>query len=154
MEPVESDVMEHPPKPKEEGIFAHGLGVRIVLQGALFALLSLIAFWIGISTTGVIEGGRTMAFIVLALSQVVHSFNMRSHHSLFKIGFFTNKYLGGAALLSLLLMVFVVFIPPVATAFGLIQLSGVLYLEALGLSLVPLLVLEVSKALGLIRSHR
>ena len=84
MEPVESDVMEHPPKPKEEGIFAHGLGVRIVLQGALFALLSLVAFWIGISTTGVIEGGRTMAFIVLALSQVVHSFNMRSHHSLFK----------------------------------------------------------------------
>ena len=154
MEPVESDVMEHPPKPKEEGIFAHGLGVRIVLQGALFALLSLVAFWIGISTTGVIEGGRTMAFIVLALSQVVHSFNMRSHHSLFKIGFFTNKYLGGAALLSLLLMAFVVFIPPVATAFGLIQLSGVLYLEALGLSLVPLVVLEVSKALGLIRSHR
>ncbi|WP_392391672.1 calcium-translocating P-type ATPase, PMCA-type [Zongyangia hominis] len=154
MEAVESDVMDHRPKPKSEGIFAHGLGVRIVLQGALFGLLSLIAFWIGKSATGVIEGGRTMAFIVLALSQVVHSFNMRSHHSLFKTGFFSNKYLNGAAAISVVLMALVVFIPPVATVFGLIQLSAPLYLEALGLALVPLVVLELSKALGLIKHHK
>lgn len=41
MEAVENDVMDVPPKPKNEGIFAHGLGLRVVLQGVMFALLTL-----------------------------------------------------------------------------------------------------------------
>jgi len=151
MEAVEDDVMDHKPKPKNESIFAHGLGTRIALQGAMFAVLTLIAFMVGWQGTGDIEAGRTMAFIVLALTQVVHSFNMRSHHSLFKIGFFTNRYLTGAALISAALVVIVAMVPPVATAFGMTALTSEMYLIALGLSLVPVLVLEFSKAFGLIR---
>ncbi len=154
MEKVDPAVMHRGPKPKDEGIFAHGLGVRVVLQGAMFALLTLFGFWYGWRATGSITGGRTMAFIVLALSQVIHSFNMRSERSLFKTGFFSNKYLNGAALLSAVLIALVVFIPPVAMVFGLMQLSAGLYLLALGLALVPLVVLELSKAFGLIKHHK
>ena len=47
MEAVEADVMDHKPKPKSEGIFAHGLGIQVVLQGCMFALLTLAAFVLG-----------------------------------------------------------------------------------------------------------
>ena len=151
MEAVEKDVMDHKPKPKDESIFAHGLGMRIALQGAMFAVLTLTAFMIGWRGTGDIDAGRTMAFMVLALTQVVHSFNMRSNHSLFKIGFFTNRYLNGAALISAALVLVVAMVPPVANAFGMTGLTADMYLMALGLALVPLLVLEISKAVGLIK---
>lgn len=153
MEAVEPDVMDHKPKPKGESIFAHGLGLRVVLQGVMFAILTLTAFWLGWQGTDDLTAGRTMAFVVLALTQVVHSFNMRSAHSLFKIGFFTNRYLNGAALISAALVVLVALIEPVASAFGLTRLSGGMYLTALILALVPVVVLELSKAFGLVR-HR
>ncbi|HIX15896.1 MAG TPA: cation-translocating P-type ATPase [Candidatus Hungatella pullicola] len=152
MEAVEADVMDHKPKPKDEGIFAHGYGVRIVLQGVMFGILSLVAFVIGENATGTIEGGQTMTFMVLALSQVVQAYNMRSEHSLFKIGPFSNHNLNWACLVSVVLMALVLF-TPVRIAFGLELLSGKLYLEGLGLALLPLLVMEVSKVVGLIKHH-
>ncbi len=151
MEAVEKDVMFRKPKAKTESIFAHGLGVRILLQGIMFAGLTLIAFNIG-KQTGIVEA-RTMAFMVLALTQVVHAFNMRSEKSLFKIGPFSNKKLNGAALISLILVAFVSFIPPVSKAFGLKMLEPLQYFIVLGLALVPVVVLEISKAFGLIK-HR
>lgn len=154
MEAVPDDVMEKKPKPKNEGIFAHGLGVRIVLQGAMFAALTLFGFWLGWNETGTVEAGRTMAFMVLASTQVFHAFNMRSSHSLFKTGFFTNKYLNGAAALSLVLIALITFVPPLALVFGLTALPGHLYLTALGLALVPVAVLEIAKAAGMIAHHQ
>ena len=143
MEAVESDVMDKKPKPKNEGIFAQGLGIRVVLQGFMFAILSLIAFVIGDKYVG-LEGGQTMAFMTLALSQVIQAFNMRSEHSLFKTGIFTNKTLNGAVLISVILMLLVLF-TPIGIAFGLVMLPVKLYLIALGLILVPLVVMELSK---------
>lgn len=152
MEAVEKDIMDKPPKPREESLFAHGFGIRIVLQGMMFGALALLAFWIGERASGSLASGRTMAFIVMALSQVLQSFNMRSEHSLFKIGFFSNRNLNWAALLSLLLVALVLF-TPLSVAFGLILLPGHLYLLALGLILIPLVIMEISKACGLIRQH-
>lgn len=151
MEAVEKDVMFRKPKAKTESIFAHGLGVRILLQGIMFAGLTLIAFYIGKKTD--LVSARTMAFMVLALTQVVHAFNMRSEKSLFKIGPFSNKKLNGAALISLILVAFVSFIPPVSKAFGLTMLEPLQYCIVLGLAFVPVVVLEISKAFGLIK-HR
>ncbi len=152
MEAVESDVMEHKPKPKDEGIFAHGLGVQVVLQGCMFALLTLIAFVLGERYGGSLEAGQTMAFFVLSLTQIVQAFNMRSQHSLFGIGPFTNHKLNWAALASLLLVCLVLF-TPVGVAFQLVLLPGWLYAAALGLILTPLVVMEIAKAIGLVR-HR
>ncbi len=150
MEAVESDVMEQKPKPKSEGIFAHGLGVRVVLQGCMFALLSLIGFQLGIRVTGSVSSGQTMAFFILSLSQVVQAFNMRSEHSLFRIGPFRNHKLNGAALVSIVLVALVLF-TPLSVPFGLVLLPAPLYLIGIGLCLVPLAAMEFSKAFGLIK---
>jgi Ca2+-transporting ATPase len=152
MEPVEKDVMQQKPKPKNEGIFAHGLGVRVVLQGFMFGLLALGAFWIGlVMSDWNIDVARTMSFMTLSVSQVIHAFNMRSEHSLFKIGPFGNGKLNGACLVSLLLVAFVLFTPGVMTAFSIVYLDGLKYLICLGLALVPLVIMEISKAFGLIK---
>ncbi len=153
MEPVEADVMKQRPKPKDEGIFAHGLGLRVILQGLMFGALSLGAFVIAWETTGSIEAGRTLAFMVLAVSQVMQAINLRSDKSLFKINFFSNPKLLWACLGSIALVAAVLFIPPFRIAFGLELLSWQLYLIGIGLTLVPFVVMEISKALGLIKQH-
>ena len=105
--------------------------------------------------TGELAGGQTAAFFVLSLSQVVQAFNMRSDHSIFKLGVFSNHQLNWAALTSTALVALVLF-TPLSSAFGLIYLPAELYLIAFGLTLVPLLVMEFSKAIGLIKheNHR
>ncbi len=166
MEAVEADVMDRKPKPKNEGIFANGLGIRVVLQGCMFALLTLIGFVIGtglslpelfggalIGNEAAISGGQTMAFMVLALSQVVQAFNMRSEHSLFRIGPFTNRTLNLAALSSTLLVALVLF-TPLHHIFGLVILDWTKYLIGLGLIFVPLAVMEICKLFGLIKHHK
>ncbi len=152
MEAVEDDVMDHKPKPKNEGIFANGLGVKVVLQGVMFAIITLVGFVIGEKVTGTIEGGQTMAFTVLSLTQVLQAYNMRSDHSIFKIGVFTNHKLNWSSLISVLLVAFVLF-TPVRIAFGLVLLEPWLYLVALGLIVAPTIVMELSKALGIIKHH-
>ena len=152
MEAVEDDVTDHKPKPKNESMFAHGFGVRVVLQGVMFGTLSLIAFYIGHEVTGTESGGQTLAFMVLALSQVVQAFNMRSEHSLFKIGVFTNHKLNWAALVSVVLVALVLF-TPLSVPFGLTRLPWNIYGIGVILILVPLVVMEVSKALNIIKPH-
>ena len=154
MEPVEKDVMNRKPKPKNEGIFAGGLGLQVLLQGAMFAILTLIGFAIGWKSTGDVIAGRTMAFVILSLTQVFHSFNMRSSHSLFRIGILSNKVLFLAVLTSFTMVAAVVFISPFATIFGLAQLETPMYVLALLLSLVPIPVIEIAKLIGLIRHKR
>ena len=153
MEPVEKDVMNRKPKPKNEGIFANGLGVRIILQGILFGVLTLIAYFIGYSLTGNEAVAQTMAFMTLSLSQILQAFNMRSDRSLFKIGFFTNKNLNLAILASLALVCLVLF-TPVQVAFGLVYLPAKLYLVCLGLIFVPTILMELCKAVGLIKPEK
>ena len=77
MEPVEADIMERKPKPKDEGIFAGGLGIRVVLQGLMFAVITLIGFKYGMNVTGSLEVGQTMAFAVLSLSQIKSQVRMQ-----------------------------------------------------------------------------
>jgi len=145
MEPVESDVMLRRPKPKNESIFAQGLGVRVVLQGLMFAVLTLTGFYLGLHTGGTVEAAQTMAFLVLAVSQLFHAFNVRSTHSLFVVGLGSNPYMLGAFAVSLLLIALITFIPPVAVVFGLVPLTKQLYLTALGLAFVPVVIIEIEK---------
>ena len=169
MEGVEPDVMKRKPKPKNEGIFAHGLGVRVVFQGFMFAVLTLIAFVFGTELSlseifnGVLRGenanesalvgGQTLAFMVLALCQIVQAYNMRSDDSLFKIGPFKNRMLNLAALTSTALVALVLF-TPLRIAFELKTLPWHLYLIGLGLALVPLFVMEFFKLIGVVKkSH-
>ncbi len=150
MEAVDEDIMSRSPKPKNEGIFANGLGIRVVLQGVMFAILSLLGFRLGETVTGTLEGGQTMAFSILAITQVIQAFNMRSYKSLFKTGFFTNKNLNLAVIASLALVLIVLF-TPVRIAFGLVILPVKLYLIALGFVFVPVILMEIGKMAGFIK---
>ncbi|MDR0820972.1 MAG: cation-translocating P-type ATPase [Oscillospiraceae bacterium] len=163
MEPVEKNIMDQPPKPKSEGIFANGFGAKIIFQGVFFALITLCAYFIGEVFAGVTVSdlfgkhaitekqeswGQTMAFFVLALCQIMQSFNMRSERSLFSIGFFSNKSLNLSTLAAVGLMAFVLFVPGVNAAFGLSYLPANCYLIALGLAVSPLPVMELAKLIG------
>ncbi len=81
----------------------------MILQGVMFGGLSLAAFAIGRASLGNIASAQTMAFIVLALSQVLHAYNMRSKHSIFHIGVFSNRKLNIAAVAAIVLIAVVVF---------------------------------------------
>lgn len=151
MEPVEKDVMKKMPKPKNEGLFSHGLGARIILQGLMFTILSLIGFYFAWTQTNNIKAGRTMAFMILALSQTVHVYNLRTDYSLLKINPFSNKTLNFATIAAVFLMLFVLFTPGVNTAFGLVYLELKYYLVALGAIFVPIVVIEFCKAIKLIK---
>ena len=162
MEKVEDTVMEEKPKPKNESLFANGFGVRIVLQGIMFATLTLIAFFIGCGANWSaitsfagddmnLVRGETMAFLVLAMCQIVQSYNMRSDKSLFKIGIFGNKTLNLSAIAAFVLTMAVALVPGVRDAFGLTLLQPWQYLVCLGLVLVPFVVMEIAKAVGLIK---
>ncbi len=161
MEKVESDVMTHKPKPKNEGIFAHGFGIRIILQGLMFGALALVAFFVcgrfcGGANWYEGEGlayGQTLAFMTLATSQILHSYNMRSEKSIFKIGPFSNGKLNWACLGALAVLALVLFVPPLQFAFGLKALPWEMYLLGLGLSIVPIIIMELAKAFGLIKHH-
>ena len=144
MEPVESDVMKQKPKPKNEGLFANGLGVKIVLQGLMFGILALIGLKLGEAVTGTLAGGQTLAFMTLALSQVVQAFNMRSDKSIFKTSLLSNKNLLWACFGSFALIALVLF-TPVRIAFGLVMLPYWLYLVAIGFAIVPVIMMEISK---------
>lgn len=150
MEAIEDDVMNESPRPKDESIFAHRLGLRIVLQGILFGTLSLFAFYYGQATLHTIESGRTLCFMTLSLSQVFQAYNMRSNKSLFKIGVFSNSMLNKASLVSLLLVSIVLFIPPLSMIFGLVSLPVSHYMIGLGLSVLPILIFEILKVCHII----
>ncbi|MBQ7836921.1 MAG: cation-translocating P-type ATPase [Clostridia bacterium] len=152
MEDVEKDIMDKAPKPKKEGLFAGGLGIKVVLLGTMFAVLSLIGFKVGWNVMGTESGGQTLAFMVLATSQVIQALNMRSDHSLFRIGFFTNKTLNLALLASLALVALVLF-TPLRIPFGLIVLKPELYALGLGLAFVPMVIMETCKGFGALIKH-
>ena len=154
MEAVEKDIMKNKPTKKNESIFAGGMGIRIALQGVMFALLTLLSYYLGLKVTQDASAAQTMAFIVLALCQVVQSFNMRSEHSLFKVGPFSNHTLNWAALLSVVLVALVVF-TPVSVVFQLVYLTPKMYMAALGISFVPLAVMELYKfIISLMRKNK
>mgnify|MGYP001622981431 FL=1 len=150
-EPAEKDVMHRKPAPRDSGVFSGGLGASIVVEGCLIGALALLAYTIGrVFFDGPAQAphvGRTMAFAVLSLSQVAHAFNMRSEHSLFSIGFFSNPKLNLAAAVCILLQVSVIAIPAAAALFRAVPLTGAQWAITASLSLSPVLWVELEKRL-------
>jgi len=142
---VDENIMFKKPINKKKGLFADGLALTIVLEGIMIGVLSLIAFSIGNNKFGDLAIGRTMAFAVLSLSQLVHSFNMRSEDSLFKIGIFSNIYLVGAFLVCGLLQVMVISIPALASIFKVVPLDMSQWSVVAMLSILPLIIVEAQK---------
>jgi Ca2+-transporting ATPase len=145
MEPPESDIMNRKPRRREESLFGGGVGVQAIWQGLMFGALTLVAFWLGFKVWGNLALGETMAFATLGLSQLVHAFNIRSTHSLFKAGLLTNRYMVGAFFGSLSLMLAVLLIPGVQGIFELVPMNPIAWITVIGLALVPFILVEAYK---------
>nr|WP_320026343.1 cation-translocating P-type ATPase [uncultured Acetobacterium sp.] len=151
MEGEESDTMKNPPRESKEGIFSRGLGVDVIWQGVMVAVVTIIAYFVGhYMEAGVWEiaesaDGMTMAFLTLSMAEMFHSLNMRSRRqSIFKMKH-QNKFLFLAMAASLVLTTAVIFIPPIAAAFEFEPISLTEYFTAMGLAVVVIPIVEIVK---------
>ena len=150
MEPAEENIMERPPRKNTGSLFGDGLGGRILLEGVMIGVLALLAFGIGHIYFDQENGyavGRTMAFAVLSLSQLVHAFNMRGEGSLGKLPFCSNKWLLMAFVVGVVLQCVVIMMPPLAGIFQAVPLDGEQWLLTAALALAPLPLVELEKAI-------
>ena len=147
LEPPEKNIMNKKPRNPKKGIFADGLWNKIIIEGVMIGILTLLAFSIGNKLYG-IKVARTMAFVSLGVLELVHSFNIRSEESIFKAGLWDNKYLIGAFILGTLLQIIVVIIPSIANVFELVPLTNLQWIYTISISLLPLVIVEIQKRLN------
>ncbi|MCM8711131.1 calcium-transporting P-type ATPase, PMR1-type [Clostridium sp. SYSU_GA19001] len=162
VDPGDPNVMEEKPRNPKQTLFAEGAGVSLILNGILIGLLTLAAFVIGArvytGTTSLfpifpeniseeaLTHAQTMAFVVLSVSQLVHSLNMRhSSKSIFQVGWFTNKYLIASVLFGIFLQDVVITVPFLRDVFKVFDLNPKDWLFVGLLSIVPLIVNEIAK---------
>jgi len=145
LDPAEKDIMQMPPRDPNKGIFSGKMGFNIFSQGIFIGLLSLSAFYIGISFYS-LEIARTMAFATLSFSQLAQSLNARSQKfSIFRIGLFTNLYLIMAIFISGLLQFLVMVIPSLQVIFKTVWLDLNQWWIVVTLSLAPIIYVEFLK---------
>ena len=166
VDPAEDDIMERKPIKSGKGIFTKGMSWRIIYQGFMIGLITLAAFLIGLATPVEelpevyhdgrlltneevrVEIGQTMAFTVLALSELVHVFNIRNNKkSIFKTHPFNNKMLLLAIFVSAMLMFVILFVPALRNIFSIPVLPAQNILETAVLVILPIIIVEIFKFL-------
>ena len=150
LEKPDKGIMNKKPRDSKKSIFADGLWGKIILEGTMIGMLTLLAFGIGNKLYG-IEVGRTMAFIALGMLELVHSFNVKSEESIFKVGIMENKYLVGAFVLGTLLTVVVATLPVFASIFKLVPLTINQWIYTMLISITPIIIIEAQKKLNEIK---
>lgn len=136
VEPAPDDIMSKPPISPKKGMFSDGLVFKIIFEGAMVGSLALIAYTLG---------GRTMAFTVLSLSQLFHAFNMRSEHSIFKIGLLRNKQMVVSFVVCTFLQIIVVSFEPLTKIFKVTPMLPYQWLIVFLLSVIPIVIVELQK---------
>lgn len=147
VDPPEKDIMERQPR-RDTSLFSGGLGSQILVEGLMIGMLALLAFGIGhlyFDADGVHTIGRTMAFAVLSLSQLVHAFNMRTEHSLFHVSPFGNPALLTAFCIGCILQIGVIMVEPLSVIFQVCPLGWTEWLIVAALSFLPLPIVELEK---------
>ena len=151
LEATEPDIMYRKPIDRKKSLFADGMGVDILVEGCMIGAFTLLAFTIGrtvFDVTAIPFVGRTMAFAVLSLSQLIHAFNVRSKHSVFSVGLFSNMRMNLSFLLCASLQVMVITVPALSTVFKTVPLNFVQWGIVATLSLLPLVVVEIQKKIS------
>lgn len=148
VEPIDPDIMKQKPTNSKKGIFTGGMGYNIFVEGCFIGAVSMLAFVIGIKffdTTPNPIIGRTMAFCVLSLSQLVHAFNVRSDKSFFKYGFLRNPQMTLSFIVCSILQLSVVSVPSIANVFKTIPLDFLQWTIVILLSVSILVIVEIEK---------
>ncbi len=145
VDPAEKDIMTRKPRKTQEGFFTKGMTWRVAYQGITIGLISLAAYLLGYHDGGQTLG-QTMAFAVLAFAQLFHVRNLHSiRKSSFRTNIFKNMALIGAIVVSAAMMLAVLLFPPFMKAFKLTTMDSVHWIYVLGLSLVPIVIVELFK---------
>lgn len=146
-EKLDKDIMLRSPQDSSKSFFANGTGIDIALEGMLIGALSLFGFVAGrcLFPNSCDELGRTMAFAAQSMCEVMHSLNMRSRHSIFKIGPFSNKKLTFSMFVCISLQLAVMTIPTLANLFKVVPMNGMQWLTVFALSITPIVALEIGK---------
>ena len=153
VDPPEKDIMNKKPKKAGSSIFTKGMIWRVVYQGIMIGTITLIAYCIGLATPNQsehmrLEIAQTMAFTVLAFSQLVHVFNIRDNKlSIFKTGIFDNKKLILATIASAIMMFVILLVPSLRNVFSIVELPIENVLEVILLVFSPVLIVEIFKLL-------
>lgn len=147
LEKPDKDIMNKKPRDNRKSIFADGLWGKIIVEGTMIGVLTLFAFSIGNNLYG-LEVGRTMAFVALGMLELVHSLNVKSEESIFKVGIFENKYLVGSIILGTILTILVVMVPVFADVFKLQALTPIQWLYTMAISIMPIIIIEAQKKLN------
>lgn len=149
LEPKEANIMAEKPRDAKKSFFSDGLGFKIAWQGIMLGILSFLAFVIGYyihegTQTQKLLNASTITFMVLAISQLFHAFNAKSQtKSIFKTKI--NKYLIGAFIISLLLQLLTISFAFTRNLFDLSSLNLIEWLIVVGLSVTPVIVIEIYK---------
>ena len=144
VDPASKNVMKEKPV-KSGSLFEKSLVSRVILHGIFITIATISAFLIGYNTDSYIVG-QTMAFTVLAISQMLHAFNQRSNtDSIFTKGNGHNKYLFFSLLSSFVLLMIILFVPFFRNIFSLSVLKPIECLITIGLSILPVIFVEITK---------
>ena len=146
LENPEKDIMNRKPVNSKKGIFADGLWNKIIVEGIMIGVFTLVAFSIGNKYYG-LEVGRTMAFLSIGFLELVHSFNVKNEKSIFEEGLFENKYLLGSFILGIFIQAIVVVVPAFANVFEVVPLSLTQWIITVAISVLPIPIVELQKKL-------
>lgn len=143
MEPGAPDILDRKPRDPKVGILDKNLVTRVTLQGAIISVGVITAFMIGRQTSTAVA--CTMAFSTLTFARLLHGFNCRSQHSIFKIGFKNNWYSLAAFAVGTLLLALILFVPGLHSLFAVTPLTNIQLLWIIGLALMPTIIIQIVK---------
>ncbi|MBW8013893.1 cation-translocating P-type ATPase [Lactobacillus helveticus] len=146
VEPGAPDILDRKPRDPKVGILDKSLVTKVGLQGLIIAVGVITAFMIGRQTSPAVA--CTMAFSTLTFARLLHGFNCRSQHSIFKIGFKKNWYSLAAFAVGTLLLALILFVPALHGLFAVTPLTGNQLLWIIGLAVIPTVIIQIVKVVN------
>lgn len=143
MEPGAPDILDGKPRDPKVGILDKSLVTKVTLQGIIISVGVIATFMIGRQTSAAVA--CTMAFSTLTFARLLHGFNCRSQHSIFKIGFKNNWYSLAAFAVGTLLLALILFVPGLHSLFAVTPLTNTQLLWIIGLALMPTIIIQIVK---------
>lgn len=150
MEKPEKGLLSQKPRDPKQGILTKDFVALMLGQGALIAVVTLIAFHIGLGVDA--ATASTMAFATLTLSRLFHGFNCRTKQSMFKAGLTSNVYSLGAFVLGVLLLMLVLFVPFLQPWFSVVTITASQFGLIFVLAFIPTAIIQLVKLVFDIKS--
>lgn len=145
MEPGNPDILKRKPRDPKASLLDKPFVTQISTQGFLISLSVIAAFLIGLKDSPAIA--CTMAFSTLTFARLLHGFNCRSQHSIFKIGFKNNWYSLAAFALVTALLALILFVPALHGLFAVQPLSGQEVWLIVILAIIPTILIQLVKVI-------